>query len=225
MEDLNSSNYDKDGQTQNKKQKSKEKTKLPIASCPGCENSIYPIEIIFACEKCSDIYYVPVSMIDSYIHFCKADTKSMNSYLVEFFNKKKILDLHLSSPNAETDKDEEKRSKYDVSFGGEVLEILKQVKKVYGFKNLGIVMHFVFQVFMLTLKEIRALPGDKVYLVDNLGNKSKEIKKSVLGKTYDAFNAEQDKYIVERYLEDINVLFTVDDVKSKDKITFLDKQE
>lgn len=198
----------------------KQKTSLPTADCPGCDNSIYPLEITFACEKCSEIYHVPSNLLENQIHFCKTDSEKTKKYLIEYSNRRKVIDMNL---NDALDRDEDNKKKYDVSFGGDVLDILKQIKKTYGFKNLGMVIHFVFQVFMLTLKELRTLPGTKVYLVDDLGNKSKEIKQTVLGKTYDAFNKEQDSYVVERFLDDINVLFKVDEVKNK--ISFFDKEE
>lgn len=195
------------------------KSTLPVAECPSCQNSIYPVEITFICEKCSEIFYVPADLMEGYIHFCKNDLDNMNEYLSKTFNKKKALEFNKTI----VPQDENNLQIFKISLKGRVLETFKQIKSIYSFEKLEQVIHLVIEGFVFVLKEIRKLPGDRIYLVDNLGNKSPEIKKGFLNRAEKSFNQEQDSYLVSQYLEKIDMKFKIEELKKKDYTLFSDE--
>jgi hypothetical protein len=198
------------------------KSELPIISCPCCDNDSLPVEIILhACEKCAEVYSVPIELLLNNVNFTKSDTIKIKNYLKDYYNRKQYLDKKNSISNYNEDDAE----KFNVAFKNEPLTIIKEIKKFFKFPSLVHVIHYVFEGFLTIFKEMRKLPGDKIYLVDNLNNKSKEIKKEFLTNTYKAFNEEQDKYQVEQYLNKIDISYRVSEIKKESSLLFTDDND
>jgi predicted nucleic acid-binding Zn finger protein len=181
----------------------------PVCECPSCSANCYLLNLELGCEKCSHVYGMDNSKIK-----VKLSEDNINEIKKEIILQQK-RDLFLRSSMNNIDEDE--LHSFNVIYKDQMLNTLKSIKREYKFTNLLFVIKFITEGFLFILHEMKKMSGNKIYLVDSNGNRSLEIKKTILGNAYKAFNEEVNRTTVERYLESINILFKIEDIK-KDKL-------
>lgn len=193
---------------------STDKTKLPVVSCPQCTSNCYPIEINMCCEKCAEIYPLDTSLFAGNVQLSKADTELVRQYIKTLLKKQKVFEKYGKIVSQEVG-DFDKVKSFSVIYKNEMLTILQKLKKEYGFKGLTEVVKFITHSFLYILKTMKTLPGNSIYLVDELNNRSDDIKTGFLKETYNAFNREQDKLVVESFAKNMGIRFRVDALKNQ----------
>lgn len=189
--------------------KQEEKSILPVVTCPTCGGNCYSMSINFRCEKCSFESVIDSSLLDDNFELSKVDSDAIKEYLVSFAKAMKSVNISSSRVN------EDALNEYPIIYKGQILDMMKRMKKDYGFPALMMVVKYITEGFVFVLKKMKEMPGSKVYLVDELGNRSEDIKKAFLREAYKAFNKEQDTEIVDKFLKELIKDISIQDARKK----------
>ncbi len=165
---------------------------IPIITCPECSGSCYPMVLQIRCEKCEGTYDIDTNIFSENTKFVTIKSDELDRYMSYLLT--------------------EKTQEFTVVYKGQVLSTLDNLKRMCGFPTLLLVVKYITEGFIYILNEMSRMPGEKIYLVDDLGNKSKELKSEFLRKAYDAFNEEHDKGVVNKFIHSLSF-------SSKDKNT------
>lgn len=191
------------------------KTYLPVVSCPEClDNSCYPTELAMSCDKCGAIYPVNIKYFNNRTFF-DFDNFRLEEYLKSLNDKKNKIDSFNNSLMKNIIANEDSLDSFSVVFSGKTLELLKKIKSENNIPSLMLTIKLIFEGFIYLIKELKSLPGQKVYLVDSFGNKSDDVKRNILKTAYDIFSDEQNRDIVKSFMEEMDIKFIVDDVKKE----------
>lgn len=191
------------------------KNYIPVIKCPDCLDSLcYPVELTMACGKCSSTYPVDIKYFNNKVLF-NFDNLRLNDYLKNLNEKKKKIDSFGSALMTNVVANEDSLNSFSVVFSGKTLDLLKKIKSENNTPSLMMTIKLIFEGFIYLLKELRNLPGQKVYLVDSQGNKSDDIKRGILKSAYDIFHEEQNKNTVQDFLLELETKFSVDSIKKE----------
>lgn len=191
----------------------KNKSKLPIVDCVICGGKCYPIDVVCACDKCASIFDVDASIVADSLELIPTHKRRIKDYLKSLINKKKIYDQFAKDAKSDIQTLDNTPAGFTVSFKGDMLAVVHDLKKKYNFKNFSETIIFIVHGFLFVLKAIKSMPGNEIYFIDEHGNKSKEISKSILAQAYDAINKEKDREHVERFANDMGIIFQVEAIK------------
>jgi hypothetical protein len=192
-----------------------ENTYLPIVTCPEClDSTCYPIELAMACDKCGSTYPINIKYFNNKI-LINFDNFRLDEYLKELNTKKEKINSFNNALMSNVIANESSLNSFSVVFSGKTLELLKKIKADNNMPSLMLTIKLILEGFIYIIKELKNMPGQKVFLLDSNGNKSDDIKKNVLRAAYNVFHEEQDKEIVQSLLSEMDVKFTIEDVKKE----------
>lgn len=198
------------------KEKIKKISELPYVNCPSCSNgTCFPAEIIMACEKCASIYPIDTDIFKDYINLSLADKREIRKHINSIYKRKEEMEKLQSIIKDNIVTNEDSLNGISIIYQGTVLSTLRKLKKEYGFSNIMATVRFITEGFLFLLSEMRKLSGNKIYLIDSDGNRSKDIKEGAFKSTIKAFNEEQDRAIVDRFIDDINIMFKATSIKER----------
>jgi len=184
---------------------------VPIIKCPKCSGNCNSSSLLMECEKCKETYPVDFSILTTeFSKFVMIENEIISRYMEFLLSQKETFEI-------ENKKSEDVRDSFIVTYKGEALEAFRRLKQDYNFKTLLLVVKFITEGFFNILSIMRSMPGDKFYLIDNLGNKSPELQKDMLRTAYNSFYREKDKELVSNFLKSMEINFRIDDFKKGEK--------
>lgn len=190
-------------------------TQLPTITCPHCAAKAFATKMILSCEHCSTTYPINFADLADYVEFNTADTDQMRVILGNLYQKMQQAE---SSAQKNTDKTERSNSlkQYHAVFSGKGLELLKRLRADMGYETLQETLAFMLSAVVCLIAELKHIDGKEVYLADNQGNRSDDIKPKILKGQQDIFHSKVNTEAVESLLASMNIRMAVDDMKAKD---------
>lgn len=193
----------------------KTSTQLPIITCTECGGNAYAIEITFACEKCQTMVPINTDQVCEHIVFSKADNEHITKYIKAYFKRKAILEKKTIYDGYQIDNNDAEM--YTHRFTGKGLSAIKLIKKKFKINTYNVVINTLVRNFLYLIKTLDSLGGDRVYLVDEHGNMTEDIKAELLKNIEKEYDTEKDKLLVDSFLEDISLRFNINNIKNKGK--------
>jgi hypothetical protein len=191
-------------------------SKLPKVECPNCKEDAVPTHLIFACKCCSNNFPINVALFPSDLEFSKDDVDEANRVARSSHKKIAALRKHKAKANSEEFVDDDGIQEHSSRFHGNALKLLKRVKKTYDFGTIDEAVRFVFSSYISMVDEMKHLSGKSVYLTDENGNRSEDLKKRIFKKHIDTFNQMQNAYFADQFLQQMSIAINAKDVEDKE---------
>lgn len=186
---------------------------IPSSVCPSCGDDTLLVDLNFCCKKCTNIYTISIDILKNRLFLSKSDVDKIKKEMIRIWE---LDQKHRKDLDKKIDKYheiEDLSPVHEVRYQGSILEIIKSIKKDYGFNSLNEVLFFCLSTTDFILKAIRSMPGSRVYLQDNHGNKTSDVKTVIMKKQTKFMNEIQNRDIVNEFLTQMAVLFKMDDME------------
>jgi hypothetical protein len=169
--------------------------------CPNCLNkSLAPASVTFGCAGCGNTFPVDLAEADSSISIDPEDAAKIMNNIVEIFKTQRFAEAMEDDLNNDFILSEDNITSYSVLFQDKILDAIKQTKKDCKIDTLMNTVTFIISGFLFVLKAVLSMPGKEVYMVDDLGTRTKDIRNNIFGLAKETVEDQKNKLIVEKFI-------------------------
>ena len=105
---------------------------------------------------------------------------------------------------------------YHAVFSGKGLELLQRLRSDMEYSTFQETLAFMLSAVVCLIAEMKHIDGKEIYLADNSGHRSGDIKPKILRGQHEIFHSKQDSEAVESLLAAMNISLDVDSVKARE---------
>ena len=186
---------------------------VPKVQCPSCKDNALLLELTYVCRKCAECHTVDIEFLDDKIYISKKDNDAVKKVIHKQWENK--MDRIKAEVNEDSTKSavEDFLPFYQTTFSGAAYNTLKEMKNKYKFVSIDELLLFCISTTNLFIKSIYDLPGAKVHLLDNEGNKTADIKKAILKSKVDFINEMQNRNSAQIFMSEMMDRFRIYDLE------------